>query len=246
MNGDNGVSEATAQSDVGMTRTELEALCQAANAGDQQARTRLTEWLDSEPGVWQSLGDLGKRTELTLRNAITAGDFLQSECLLRSADALRKSLLPEDATPLEELSVQRLVIAWHQVQHAEERLAMVDVGHTRNTFWIRAVDSANRRFDSAMSQLLTLRKVLGRAACRTAIEDVLGRTVDGDNEQLDKGAQQRSRPASASVGSTRPNVSQAGSTPEVQESDATEHRNNALVPHDAADELSSIIKFKVG
>ena len=62
---------------------------------------------------------LAQHTRLTIIRAISAGDRLLEDSLVRKADELQAQLAGEQPTALERLAVERVVASWLQLQQAE-------------------------------------------------------------------------------------------------------------------------------
>lgn len=223
--------------DVELTRDELEQLCTAANAGDQEARVRLRQWLDAHPDAWRSVGDVGMRSELSVREALAGGDFLLSESLARSADALRDSLLPADPTPLEQLAVQRLVVTWFQVQLAEQHVASHRNAPGQCSYWTRSLDSAHKRFTGAVSHLQSLQKLLGRPVCKAAVAEALSSASSSAGNRDDAGSSSTQNPAEQPV---------AGTVRRAKNQLDHGERDRAGMQDDDPTGLSGVLPFRVG
>jgi len=223
--------------DVKLSRDELEQLCMAANAGDVQSRARLRLWLDAHPDAWRAVGDAGKRSEMAVRDALADGDFLLGEALARSADVLRKSLLPADATPLEQLAVQRLIVCWHQVQLAEQRIVAQNGAEGRSSYWTRSLDSAHKRFTGAVSHLQSLKKLLGRPSCQAAVADVLAGVSTTTGDQREAESPCNGQPTEQPTARTEQRTSNS--------EDCRTPSRNGKPDHDASD-LSGVLPFRVG
>jgi hypothetical protein len=225
-----------------MARDELQRLIAEANAGSEPARARLRDWLDATPEAWRSVGDLGAHSEAAVREKIAGQDYLHAECLRRSAEALRKSLLAEDASVIEQLSVQRLVVCWLQLQLADMRLAAADGSTARSSFSIRAAESAQRRFTSAMSQWQALQKLLGRPVCRAAIEKVL--TETGPSSLGGKAHSQAGGQPTAAPSMGKESALNSRESPSQSSTQSPEHAGPPAP--DQAVELSGIVPFRIG
>src|SRR5688572_25740678 len=105
-----------------MPAAVLEALVEQANSGSKEAQDELRKWLDATPAAWQAIGALGTRVESALRDAISGSQFLEGECIRRDMDALRTSLLAEDASVIERMLVDRVIICQLHLHLAERRL----------------------------------------------------------------------------------------------------------------------------
>lgn len=142
---------------------DFRQLVAEANGGDPEALRRLRETLDTQPQIWQRIGDLAAHARLTLIRAASAGDQLLIESLLRTAEAMEKELLGGELgkppSSLERLSVSRVVSTWLQAQHAD---AMAGASHDNLSwakFWAQQQDRAHRRHLAAIKQLAAVRQM---------------------------------------------------------------------------------------
>ncbi len=144
-----------------LSQPAFEDLVRRANGGDAGALADLRVFLNENPGVWQTVGDLAAHARLTLVRHIARGDQLTAEAVLRKAEAMEKELAGPAPSPLERLAVQRVAACWLELQY-------IDMLHpypqgatvTHAKFALDLKLSAQRRFDSAVKSLALVRKLL--------------------------------------------------------------------------------------
>lgn len=146
------------------TREEFDELAAQANAGDPNAVARLRQLFDDHPEIWEQIGDLAKHAEVTLARGVSKGEVVMFESVRRMVKKLKRELGDKDATPLEKLAIQRVVICWLELQYAAAVFPIVTGKPTAaDTFGVKQKDSAQRRFDAALKSLASLRKLLPKS-----------------------------------------------------------------------------------
>jgi hypothetical protein len=143
------------------SRADLDPLIKRANAGDDDALEQLREVFDQWPEIWQQVGDLARACERKLVTLLAGDSRYVQEAVARKAEALRLELLGDDASPLERLVVEQVVISWMELHFLQIKLAG-DGGNTltfaKYSATVKA--EAQRRFDTAMKSLLLVREKL--------------------------------------------------------------------------------------
>ncbi len=144
-----------------MTQPAFEELVRRANGGDAVALADLRAFLDENPTVWQTVGDLAAHARLTLVRHIARGDQLVAEAVLRQAEAMEKELAGPAPTPLERLAIQRVVACWLELQYID-MLHPYPQGESlkQARFVLDLKLAAQRRFDSAVKSLALVRRLL--------------------------------------------------------------------------------------
>src|SRR5262245_46683632 len=99
--------------------SELQGIVAKAKSGDETVLPRLRELLDAHPRIWQTYGDLGTQAEMSWVAMIAGKNMHLRECLLRKIAAMKDDLAAASASPLEKLVIQRVVVCWLQLQHAD-------------------------------------------------------------------------------------------------------------------------------
>jgi hypothetical protein len=148
---------------------QFEDVVTRANTGDLTALKELREILDHRPEIWREIGDMSRHAELSLLRLIAQNNTLLLESVERSLKDLRKSISPADPTPLEKMLVQRVVLAWLQMQHVDATYAST-TGLTmpERKFALQLRESSQRCFDAAVKSLLTVRGKLSQLPAPTS------------------------------------------------------------------------------
>ncbi|HUE74584.1 MAG TPA: hypothetical protein VMP01_27195 [Pirellulaceae bacterium] len=141
----------------------LDELVTSANAGDESARKKLQETLDTSPDIWKKVGDLAQHAEDALIRRIARDDPFFIECYRRKVAELRAELGGSEVA-LEKMAIQRVAISWLE-------LSLIDAdnpgGATGTLPQARFVQSAKsaalRRYDAAVRSLMLIREKLGYA-----------------------------------------------------------------------------------
>ena len=144
-------------------RRRLNRLLGPAQKGDEKALAELRP-LIAKGDLWGSIGDLSRRVEESWLEAITGRNTLIREAYERRAAAMRRELLAAGDSPLERLLVERIVLTWLQVCHADAAYAAAvqGDGHTfrEGTYQQDRQDRAHARHLKAVKALATVRKLL--------------------------------------------------------------------------------------
>jgi hypothetical protein len=108
----------------------------------------------------ESLGNLSLQVEASLIKDVAGTDLAFKEGLGHKMSKLRSDLAGPDAEPLERLLAERIALCWLSVHDAEVRFAQAkDLSINQATFWQKRIDSAHRRYLSAIKTLATVRKL---------------------------------------------------------------------------------------
>ncbi|MCB9924408.1 MAG: hypothetical protein H6822_19675 [Planctomycetaceae bacterium] len=142
---------------------DLQQLVERARKGDRSVLPQLREYLDENSQVWQTVGDMAKHAEGTWIKLIAKDDLLVHESIRRELDRRRQELAGEDPTPLEKQLVDRIVVCWLALTHAE-MMAASTAEHTlqQREHYLKRLDAAERRHQTAISQLSKVRELLPR------------------------------------------------------------------------------------
>lgn len=125
----------------------LEALSQAALAGDTAALDQLRTALDNCPHVWRCLADLEQLVEHKLTELVAGSDSLRVEAFRKRCSELRHELLEGEAgSLLLKMAASRVVMCWMFCQFLELR-ALEDPQDLR---CIKQLEQAERRYQVAM------------------------------------------------------------------------------------------------
>jgi hypothetical protein len=166
------MAEAAAAADADLTADQLLAaladllpLAERAGAGDLAALQALRGRLDDRPALWREAGDLGRNAELSWVHHLAGPDLVLRECVLRQLAALKAAWAGAGASPLEQVLVQQVAIAWLECHYLDAQgpalhraAAAASVSHLRAFQQHR--DQAARRLGAAVKQLAVVRQLL--------------------------------------------------------------------------------------
>jgi hypothetical protein len=107
--------------------------------------------LDTRPALWRDLDNLTARVEQAWMALLAGSDLVAQEILVRQLQTLKQELEGPSPTPLERLLVERIVVCWLQVQHAD----LVATRHSQ-----RAEPWVQQRQDRLQHRLLAAVKAL--------------------------------------------------------------------------------------
>lgn len=144
------------------TREKFDLFVKKANNGDRKAQAWLRRVLDAHPALWERAGDLAMHAQLSLINLISKGEWLLGESMKRSLAELRSSLESPSSTPLEKLSVERLVAAWANLYYVET-VCLGDKGDlAERRYWLKKQDLAHRQYLAATKSLMLVQNLVAR------------------------------------------------------------------------------------
>ncbi len=146
------------------SRSEFESIVAAASQGDTQALQELRSVLDHNPALWKSVANLGGHCELLLINLVSGHSPLMGESLKRQVDEYRSALTDENAGPLHEMAVQRVINAWLLMSYVD---GICPAPETKAE--TQRMEAAHRQFDLAVKSL--------RAVTRHAAKDLVPRPL---------------------------------------------------------------------
>ena len=142
--------------------TELEALVAQVEAGDLSKlpalRKAFTEW----PHVWQVNGDVANQGVLAWVEVLAGGSEVRRECVRRKMGALWRELAGDNAGPLERLLLDRVIVNWLAVWHADTVYAqqMDRLDRKWALFCLERTDRAQRRYLASLKALAQVRRLL--------------------------------------------------------------------------------------
>ena len=143
------------------SQEDFAELVRRANAGDDDALALMRQTLDSNPEIWQSVGDLAKHAQQSMLKLIAGDNKLVSESLLRKAAEMKTDLSGPSPSKLEKLAVERIVACWLEMEYLAT-VYPVAKGETlgQARFVLKQKESSERRFNAAVKSLTTLRALL--------------------------------------------------------------------------------------
>jgi hypothetical protein len=133
-------------------------LVERANRGEELALTRLRQFLDLNPSIWERAGDLTAAAEAAWVGLVAGPDRLVAESVRRRLVQLRADLKGAQATPIECLLADQAALAWLAARHAEIEAAGPAGGSPQQAaLRLRRAESAQKRLVGALRALATLR-----------------------------------------------------------------------------------------
>lgn len=141
---------------------ETREFLQRAESGDESVLPALKKLMDAAPELVRGCGDLARQAEKGLVLTMYSRNLLMQEAVARQLEAMRLELSGPSNTPLEGLLVERVVMCWLALQHAELLLTQNGFGGVHQEqveFHQRRLDCAHRRFLTATRTLAQIRKL---------------------------------------------------------------------------------------
>jgi hypothetical protein len=140
---------------------QLNCLLQRARQGDEGVLPELRHLLDRKPEIWRHYGDLALHAVRSWTSLIAGEDLTLKESIARKVDELGREIGGTDPTPLERLLIDRIVVTWLQVQHAEVTACQsLKSSPQLGDFWLKRQNSAHRRLLTSVGALAMLRRLL--------------------------------------------------------------------------------------
>jgi hypothetical protein len=133
----------------------LDEILRRARAEDHSVVSALQGTLNSPESV-EALGNLARRVELQVVDAISFGNVDMKEAMLKKLAEMRAELAGPNPAPLELQIVERIVLSWLAVHDAELQASDAE-DHV--DYWQRRINHAHRRHLSAIKALATIRKL---------------------------------------------------------------------------------------
>lgn len=142
------------------TGSDFGRLVQKANEGDEEANRALWQKLDAEGRAndfVRGITDNGYQTrELREKSLVTRTAFQ------RKMKQMRQELGVETASPLEKLLIERIVLCWYHLYDVElsyTRQMRESISLEKATYYQKALDRAERRYQEAVKSLAVLRRL---------------------------------------------------------------------------------------
>ena len=143
------------------SQEDFAELVKRANAGDDNALAMMRKTLDSNPEIWERVGNLAAHAQLSMVRLIAGGNKLVTESLLRKAEQMKAELAGTSPSKLEKLAVERIVACWLEMEYLATTYPVAKGGTLGQArFALKQKESSERRFNAAMKSLTTLRALL--------------------------------------------------------------------------------------
>lgn len=144
---------------IASTQDEIDDLLQRADKGDASTIPKLREFL-ADAALLDIAGNLARQVQDAVIKSGGGKSLLYAEGVALKMEKLRNELGGANATPLERLLVERVVLCWLTLHDAEARFALAkELTLRQGAFWQDRIDRAHRRYLSAMKTLATVRKL---------------------------------------------------------------------------------------
>jgi hypothetical protein len=141
----------------------LQVLVTAAKYGDESAVKNIRECLDKHPEIWLRVGDLAAHAESLLIEIVAEGNQMVVESMHREVERLKADLYEGEPSPLERLTVQRIVACWLHCQYADRAALAADAAGSRAATWGKQQLAAERRYQTSIRTLDTVRRLRPKA-----------------------------------------------------------------------------------
>jgi hypothetical protein len=140
---------------------QVKYIVAAAMRGERAALPDLARVLDERPELWRMSGDLAAQAQQSWLTLAAGKDLFFQESLRRQAAQLRTDLAGPEASPLEQLLVERVVACWIQVSYSDAAYAqMRGATFAQDAAAQKKQNAAQTRYLQAIKQLAIVRKLL--------------------------------------------------------------------------------------
>jgi hypothetical protein len=141
------------QPDQPLNVDEVRKLIRKAEAGNSRCLPALRKVLETYPKLGRSY-DLAANLRDDLAGKLCGRHLYTRELLMRQVDELLASVVGANASPIERLLGERVVMGWLQMQQAD-----MDVSDRPSDLDVRVADAAHRRYFAALKALTDYRKL---------------------------------------------------------------------------------------
>lgn len=158
--------------------TPLQATLILARRGNPQCLQQLRKALDEDPGLWRTFGNLTLQAQESWLRLVAGKNLHLLESLRRHFNAMRDSLSGTNASPLERVLADRIVICSLQAAYFDAIEGQNPGGQNARLDKYRAQrhDQANRQLLAAAKTLATVRQLTARTA--TIQVEMIHRSAD--------------------------------------------------------------------
>lgn len=123
--------------------------------------TALKKALKENPNLWRSVGDIAHMAQMQIIQNTKAAVAVR-ESLRHGLIAMRKDLGYEEASAVEQLLIEQVVLAWlhyHTTQMGYESTLQKSTSFKNAAYWERRLNSSHRRYLRAVETLARIRKL---------------------------------------------------------------------------------------
>jgi hypothetical protein len=139
---------------------DIRDLLRRAESGDESAMPALRKVFEGSAGIVDAVGNMATQLERTLIGNAAGKSLAFKEATGYKMTQLRTELAGANPTPLEHLLAERIALCWLSLHEAEVRFAQSkDLTFKQAEYWQKRIDSAHKRYMSAIKTLATVRKL---------------------------------------------------------------------------------------
>jgi hypothetical protein len=142
----------------------LRLILERARNGDAASLKELKQAYDDHPELVGMFGNLVEQTQQALLTLIAGNDLITREAITRKVAALRNDLAAEGVSSLESLLVDRIVLDWLAVHHADNDVAGKEhanpSAHPATRAAVQRQNAAHRRYLASIRCLAMTRKLI--------------------------------------------------------------------------------------
>ena len=142
---------------------EINVILTRARQGDESVLPELQRVLDEYPGIWVRAGNVAAHARSAWLRLISGSDYLVHVSADRYSDAEVNLLVGRDASPMERLLAERIVLCRLQVSHAEHMMTQLAVKASIEVAAAldKRISVCQKRLSGAVTDLARHQKVFG-------------------------------------------------------------------------------------
>jgi hypothetical protein len=146
--------------------TDFESVIKATSRDNPSREdvTELKKYLNETPQLWTVAGDITKFVQDQLIDRVSGTELIR-QSVSKGIDVLRDELDYQDASRLEQLLIDQVVLCWLRLRDIEWRYTQVtseSIPISSADYWERRLNASQRRYLRACETLARVRKIIRR------------------------------------------------------------------------------------
>lgn len=143
-----------------LSRSEIVELARKAEAGDKEAFEKLRANRELTLECFEDLGLTSCLRKIIVQSVCSPTTLYTNYTRIKESDLIAKAVAGPTPTPLEKLLADQVSITWLSLRMREAVLeGATDVSFKQAEWMLRSVESATRRFESAVRTLAQVRRL---------------------------------------------------------------------------------------
>ncbi len=166
---------------------EINLILVRARQGDESVLPELQRVLDENPEIWVRAGNIAAHAQAAWLRLISGPDLLVRESADRYCKAQIREMVGRDASSMERLLAERVVLCRLQLSHAEHMLAQLGGKTPPDLVGVheKRITACQKRLSGAVQDLARHQKVFGRSGQPIVLPDIAAPPVDVAPQTID-------------------------------------------------------------